>query len=447
MPIKVDYEQFRFAKAEYIEPSDAPIHGTEAMNDFRKAAHELVRQIQRVGWDIPDVDVLIRYYGRGQNILKHCSEVSFACETKDGQKETFQIRYFDKAGPRKGSYNRLANISNVEFGKLKLDLYSDGSGNDWRKTDEWALAKTFIDPLLEKLKAMPSKEGFDRKTVEGDANLRAICKPEPNPVPQGFPILYTWVEQSEAVNASKSERLLSDNERDAEYEKGNLYTVSGNGWRFCIPEGGLKWEEMPPGAHEGYNFASADPNEKARGLVMGINREYHPIEIRLKSLHDIFIADMAPFFEGRERAYEDAENTGVQDWVKGEYGDILRSSVKTFVPAAEYKGGYKKPVYCIGRQLDEREARLISGPVSVYLKDNTVVAELKDDITEEVITLHKAEPHISQIKTAIEVANAVTQTLGTNPKIDPAVTQALDAFRQKRLAEAKKENQPTALIM
>lgn len=441
MPVKVDFEQFRFSKPTYVIPEDSSLSGCDAANNFISRGNHLLREIRRVGWDLPDFDVEIDHYGRGTNIFRTCRHVSFDVVTASGATERAKIGFGLKSGAQRAGYYRIGCASAFKCAGSEGNLYTDRSG-DWKKHSYWKEATALIEPVIARLEAMPSKPGHDDANEEGDLNLREICYSEPKPVPADFPTLYTWVENRDAYNALGFAHRF----KEGEYVMEADYCLAGNGWRYATTDNGVAWADLPPHANDGFNYASPDPTARAHGVNMQSTSEMFPVEVKLNSLHDIFVADMAPFEDARLEASARAELEGRERWLPGEYGGFQKASIETFVPASEYKGGYKKPVYMIGRQLQADEARGMAGPVSVVLEDGVVRAVMKDNASGLNMILHEGEQRLYEMKRALSEARDVARIFEKEPEVDPRIMDDINAHDQK-IREKYKDDATMSMLL
>ncbi len=440
MPVKVEYNQFRFSQARYNKPQDVELFGCDKANEFIKTANDIVRQIARAGWDIPGVDVTIRYYGSGKSIMKYCSSVSFDADQGDGATEKVTLGFANKAGPSVGRWNSLGSASQFKIGEEELSLNSDRSG-DWRKHAKLDKAVAAITPMLEKLRSLPSKEGFDVDHPEGDINLREICTTVPTPAPADFPTIYAWVERSDAYKALG----IVDRHKDDDYARDEEFRLSGNGWRFVTTDWGIKWDEIPAGGWEGYEYASPDINVRPSGLTH-TSSGILPVEVNLKHLDDIYVADMAPYEKAREEDWKRAKAEGRKEYTNKEIGDQRRASIVTFVPAAEYKGGYEKPVYMIGRQLHADEARGMAGPVSVAMEDGFVVARMRDVATDRDVIIYEGGNELYHKNSALRDARELAGIFHLEPEVAPEILDALEAHRRKLREEYKGDKAMSVIL-
>lgn len=441
MPVKVQYDEFKFSQAKYLKPTDFTRREADIANEFVRKANRLVREIARAGWDIPGIDVNIRYYGGGRNVFKHCSEVIFSKTAEDGTSQKVAISYFNPVG-KTGRWNHTASASGVQFGddwKTKLSLDSDGSG--WKDVKRLKAAILLVEDVLLKVVNLPSKAGHDIDHPEGDLNLREICTVERTPAPADYPVIYAKVSQEDVYPALG----LGDRWTDPEFAADSDYRLRGKECRFANTNVGLEWEEISPEAWASYQFASPDINASPHGLSMPNSSGFFPVEIKLQYLDDVFVADMAPFENSRDAA-EAAHKAAGTNWADGEFTDCIRKSLVTFIPASEYKGGYEKPVFMIGRQLHEDEARGMAGPVSVAVEDGFVVSKMHDNKSGRDVILYEGGSELYHKKRAVNEAWKVARIFHKEPLIAPEIAEALEAHRQ-RLREEYKDDKTMQMLI
>jgi hypothetical protein len=442
MPVKIEYDEFKFSQARYIKPTDFTLRGFDVANEFVAKANQLVREIARAGWDVPGINVKIRYYGAGKNVFKHCSEISFESVGEDGTAKEFSISYFNPVG-KTGRWNHTASASGIQFGddwKNRLSLDRDG-GAGWRSVKRLKRVIEALESVLAKVAATPSKEGHDIDHPEGDLNLREICTVERTPAPADFPVIYAKVRQEDVYPALG----LGDRWTDPEFAADSDYRLRGKECRFANTNVGLKWEEISSEAWESYQFASPDINASPAGLSMPNSSGFFPVEIKLQYLDDVFVADMAPFENSRDaaEAVHKAEGRG---WGEEEYTDCIRRSLRTFTPASEYRGGYEKPVFMIGRLLHEDEARGMAGPVSVVVEDGFVVSRMHDNKSGRDVILYEGGSEAYHRHRAVDAAQKVARIFNMEPSIDPEIAAALEAHRQ-RLREEYKDDKTMQMLI
>jgi hypothetical protein len=439
MPVKIDFDRFRFEKAVYAGPSDEwekrSRVGRSGVSrdacDFMSIGNDIVRELQRVGWDVPFVDVEIDHYGSGKNVIRACRQVSFPVEYPDGER-TVTIRYGLKSG-QKGGYNLCGSAGSYTMTKsgeyeagFKGALYDDGSG-DWT-ADKWSPVLPEMWHVLKQLKALPAKPGHDVLHVEGDLNLRQLCKSEPKPVHENMPEkLYVWIKADDLYHAYNDPYL----HREGDYAAEKDYVLAGTDYRM-VPEMRLGDYMVPYAAWRGGNYASEVNAPVKRGLEFSAEYEGLPVEIALKDLNDVYVYDYADYRRGRAEASRHADETGENDWKPGEFEAIKMKAMVTFVEAADYRGGYEEPVFMIARQLHKDEARAMKGPIHARVVEGGAETVMKDEVTGEEILLHEVHPDsfygpVGHMQQAVREANKAGRITGATVEIDPEIPAAIEA--------------------
>ena len=208
--------------------------------------------------------------------------------------------------------------------------------------------------------------------------------------------------------------------------------LAGNGWRFATPEHGLTWDEVAGVAHGGYSYASETPSLRPRGLNFEERSNSFPVVVDLRYLDDVYVYDFAPFEAALAAGTASAEAEGRSEWRTGEFGGFKRESLGTLVPAAEYAGGYEKPMYLIGRQLRSDEARLVQGRVAVSVVDkDTIRTVMTDTETGDEILVSENRNAVYGMKCALGDARALADVLEVRVTIDPDIRVALKAHARR----------------
>lgn len=458
MPVKIDFDTFRFEKAVYSGPSDtwlragkAPRSGVSPeTSEFMDMANSIVRELQRVGWEVPFLDVEISHRGKGKNVIRTCRDVSFRIDTPEGEREV-SISY-DLGSGTKGHYHLGGSASGFKITKpgeyeaeVKATLHGDGTG-DWSKGSRWTPVLPELHRVLERLADLPSKPGHDELDVDGDLNLRKICASEPKPVHENIPEkLYVWIKMEELHDVYNDPYR----HREGDYAAERDYVLSGSDYRM-VPESRLGDYKVPAAAWAGGNYASPVNEPVKRGLEFSAEYEGLPVEVTLKDLNDVYVYDYADYRRGREAASRHAEETGEKNWKPGEFEAIKMKAMVTFVEAADYKGGYEEPVFMIARQLHKDEARAMKGPIHARVVEGGAEAVMKDEVTGEEVLLHEVHPEswyspVGHMKEAQRVAERVAGITRSKLKIDPQIPAEIEAARLRRLAEMDAEKEAERL--
>lgn len=447
MPVRIDFDRFRFERAFYSAPVDRKDESLLWADKFVNMGNDVVRELQRVGWDVPFVDVKIRHYGDGRNVIRVCDEVSFDAATDEGT-ERVTVRYGLKSG-RKGSWNLTGTTSGAGVGEYgsdrKVSLWDDSG--DWHKHEEMKAYLQILEGLVARLKALPSKPGHDVLHAEGDLNLRRLCESEPKLVHEHMPEkLYVWIKARELYNAYRDPYQHYEGDHAAEKD----VVVPGSDYRM-VPSGRIGDYKVPDAAWQGGNYASPVNQPVKRGLEFGAEYEGLPVEITLKDLNDVYVYDFADYRRAREAASRHAEETGEKDWKPGEFEAIKMKAMVTFVEAAHYKGGYEEPIFMIARQLHQDEARPMKGPIRARIVDGGAEAVMKDEVTGEEILLHEVHPDssllpVGHMKRSVEEARSASEVTGMPFRVDPQITDAIEAHRA-RLREEYKDDETMQMLI
>lgn len=426
MPVIFDHGKFALASPEFHWP-DTGADRTYS-SPMERAGGLLVRELARVGWEIPGMDIVIDTYGQGENLIRRVREISGITEAGP-----FSLR-FSSHQDHKGRFNVLTGLSEATIPPgVQIVFYDDRSGptgylylgKDW-KTDgaTWMndakvnsklnnKPKTylrysghggrgtmahdndlgreyspddhqpthmdsnrvagqvveFIEGLISKLSKMPSAPGYDDITPHGDANLRRLAAVERIAAPADFPLLYTWVERNDAHRLDHMDQADSN-------EK---YGLSGNGWRLCAF--GTRAGELPDRARDGFSYASTDPAVEAGHVVYGIHEESSPVVVKLKWLNEIFVVDNAAFDHAIEAMRSKIKVENRERLTDAELDQCIAATARTLTPVTKYAGGFEKPIYVIGRQTDVDEARLVKGSVELSQTEDKTRIVVHDDET------------------------------------------------------------------
>lgn len=455
MPVKIDFDTFRFERAQYSGPSDAwskgersPRRGGASSNtmEFIDMGNALVRELQRVGWEVPFVDVDIDHYGKGKNVIRSCRSVSFKTGAGEDEREV-RIRYGLGAG-QKGGYNLVGSASSYTISKVgaydsekKGDLWDDGSG-DWSKGDKWEPVLPELHRMLERLAELPSKPGHDVLHAEGDLNLRRLCESQLKPVHGAIPEkLYVWIKADDLYHAYNDPYRS----RDADYAAEKDYVLRGSDYRM-VTSMGLNGQKVPYAAWRGGNYATEANEPARRGLEFSAEYEGLPVEITLKDLNDVYVYDLGPYLRAREEASRHAAETGENDWKPGEWDAVRMKAVETFVDASDYKGGYEQPVFMISRQLHKDEARAMKGPIKVAMVEGGAEASMKDEVTGEVVMLHEVHPEssygpVGHMMEARRTAERAARVTNAGLKIDPRIAEQIETYHTERRAKSALEGE------
>lgn len=426
MPVIFDHGKFALASPEFHWPDTGEDRAYSS--PMERAGGLLVRELARVGWEVPGIEVAIDTYGQGDNLIRRVRKISGATEAGP-----FSLR-FSAQQAHKGRFNVMTGLSEATIPPgLQIVFYDDRSGptgylylgKDWKADGAaWmndakvnsklnnkpktylrysghggrgmmahdsdlgreyspdsrqptrmdsnkvaAQVVEFIEGLISKLSKMPSAPGFDDVTPQGDANLRRLAAVERIPAPADFPLLYSWVERNDAY------RLNHMDEADSH----DKYGLSGNGWRLCAM--GARASEMPERARDGFSYASTDPTVEAGHVIYGVREDSSPTVVKLKWLNDVFVVDNAAFDHAIEEMRGKIKTENRDRLTDSELDQCIAATARTLTPVTEYTGGFEKPIYVIGRQTEVDEARLVKGAVELSQTDSKTRVVVRDEET------------------------------------------------------------------
>lgn len=432
MAVVFDHDRFALARAAFYWPQTDEQEFYS--NPIERTGGLLVKQLARVGWEVPGIDVEIRTDGCGENVIRAVRTISGMTEAGP-----FELK-FGSVQERRGRWAICPGLSEATIPPgIQLVYHNDRSGpvaylyvgKDWKADGESFIAdwkvnskqngkpKTYIrysgdgapgvmrydddlgreysptgsqphtmdsellamkicafieHNLLARLAEMPSKEGFDDVTDEGDANLRRLAEVEKIPAPEDFPVLFAWVERNDAY------RLRDMHEAEPDQR----YGLTTDGARLCTLSSRYN---VPNIARRGFSYASADPRVRAGHCVHGPKDDASPVAIKLKYLNDVYVVDNAAFERAAEKAVERAKNEGRKRLTDAELDECIAATAKTIVPVTEYTGGFEQVTYVIGRQTDIDEVRLTKGVVEAAQADGRTWVTLTDGETGHAFVL------------------------------------------------------------
>lgn len=410
MPVVFDHGRFSLAPAEFYWPQTDEQEFYS--NPIERIGGLLIRELARVGWDVPGFTIEVGSDGSGENVVRAVRRISG--ETDAGPFELV----FGSVQARRGRWAICPGLSEATIPPgIQIIYRSDRSGpfaylyigNDWKADGgafvaEWkgssrqdGKAKTYLrysgdggrgvmrhdddmgreysptgpqpktldselvamkvcgfieQHLMPKLAQMPSAEGHDDVAPEGDANLRRLAKIERIPVPEDFPVLFAWIERNDAYRLKD----MQEAEPDARYG------LTTDGYRLCVSPGRYG---APSIAFNHFSYASPEPSSRAGHVVHTAPDNASPVIVRLKALNDIYIVDNAAFERARHAAVLKAENDGRKRLTDAELDECIAATAKTIVPVTAYQGGFEQPTYLIGRQTNIDEAELVRGSVEL----------------------------------------------------------------------------------
>jgi hypothetical protein len=420
MPLFFENDKFTLAQPEFYWPKSG--EQDSYSNSIERTGGLLVRELARVGWEVPELRIEIGVDGSGENIVRAVRRI--VGTTGAGPFELV----FGSAQERRGRWGICPGLSEATIPPgIQLEYHRDDrhgpiayvySGQDWQADGaafiaEWKsetneekkyrkysgdgrsglmrydpaqlrgsgasdpypgsldselLASKVVDfieqHLLSKLAQMPTAAGSQDVTPQGDANLRRLAAVQPIPTPDDFPVLVTWVVRNDAYRL----RDLAEAEPDERFGVSPIQ-------RLCFRS------NVPEVARRQYSYASSDPTARIGHVIHHPNDDASPVAVKLKYLNDVWVVDNAAFRRATAAAIKRAEAAGRNRLTNAELDECEAATARTIVPAADYKGGFETPVYLIGRQTEADEVRLTRGKIEVAQVDDRTTVILTDEVS------------------------------------------------------------------
>jgi hypothetical protein len=176
---------------------------------------------------------------------------------------------------------------------------------------------------------------------------------------------------------------------------------------------GLADGSLPRRATDGFTYASLEPNAKVVAPGWHAREDALPVEVKLTALNEIYVVDAEAYDAERRNVEAEAEAADQKELTSEQISRSYRAVALTMVRASEYSGGYVNPLVLIGRQLHADEARVMSGPVSVAVKDGRVGVTMRDE--DSGLDLELFEPEKFRRGSVLQVrriAQRISDTLG-----------------------------------
>jgi len=470
MPVTFDNEEHALKQQPFVWPRSG---GGNILSD---AGAALVKELSRVGWDVPGIDVKFWTSGKGKNVFR--TVYSISGETPEGP---FRIS-FNNPQESRGRYRALTGLGEATIPPgIEVRYYNDDTtvtaelylGADWKRD-----GKAFIDAsrvnsklrgepktylkykgklhdrelkhdsdlgreyspegdeprtldakgtvrmvadfihgkLIPILGQMPTAPGADDIDEYGDANLRRLAAVERIEAPEGFPVLYAWAEINDAYRAMGRGASASDGSDD--------YVLSGSGARLVAFGDNPHRAKLHPRAHDGFTYAATDPAARAGQVVHGVRDESVPVEIRLKHLNEVYVVDNARYATVRNELGRKMETEGRDRFTNAEVALMVTAVAETMVPVTEYDGSFSEPTFLIGRELHADEARIMRGPLKVHVTEERVRTTVTDEESGvEVALCDFTDSEWRKVgywaqRDAARMAERVSDLFGVEPTLD-----------------------------
>lgn len=379
---------------------------------FDEVAEKIVKAIEKRNWNVPGITIEFDTYGSGEE------KYQMVCSITG---KNFRLYFCRIQGHLSNRWNDTAALTKICIPKQILEVYNDESGptyylyvgKDWEADKDWFMNSIKVHS---KLNGEPRRyltysgkryyQGIRAKELVADDDMGREYSPEGNepvelnlqrkfrkftawlkefvldyilsfpeadtiqpPVPMEELIPYEgpWETIFSICDQEDAERILQGKEDPSELEPSDRNANIGTGTRLVPLD--VKCEgKFPKIAHEGFIWCDTDQKEDitketkfARGVMTAMYSLFmsnYAVAIKLKYANHVYVADDAKFEETRQQFFRDiAPRTRLTD---AEVGMAHAARGATIVPITEYKGGYKKPIVLINRELEFEEIDWIS---------------------------------------------------------------------------------------
>jgi hypothetical protein len=385
------------------------------------ASRVLLERLAKAGWDVPEVDVSLSVWNCSERgLFRYVSRVDGRHEGKP-----FTVKFGNSIT---GNRYRFIPGAMSEFSIGDDKFPSEMSKWSPDQIDLFEDAMLSVSAKLSKLPPSP----FARNIKEtGDANIRRFFSTRSIPVAPGFPVLYTW--------------LPSDEKKSLPY--GTI--VAGHGGRLVNDSTPEDRALLPPRNFDTFDFASTDINVKADQGIWTVNEKALPVEVRLKHFNEIYVMDMASRDDARRAVTEAIVAEGRKQASREEQSRIDTAAAKTMIPVTEYRGGFRRPVYCIGRHLRDDEARIMSGKVTVDYDGTVVSVTMLDNITGGVVPIFSnGNAGVGMLNHAVEIGRSIAANIMCGFEVREPVLEAIrnrEETNRRRWEEQQKQGSARVL--
>nr|WP_250808146.1 hypothetical protein [Neorhizobium tomejilense] len=383
--------------------------GSETLHEL--LAGMLLAKLARAGWDVPDLDVMVDTYdAEARGLFRYVSKVR-----GEHRGVQFELEFFGKLST---GYDFIpGRFQRFRFGEEKFP-------DEIRK---WTAAQVdlFEDIVMSSIStaaaAAPSP-GAGHITREGDANIRRLFHRDPVPTPPDFPVLYCWVPTDQLHRRPEGVILTST----------GLILVSD-----CGPD---DIPLLPERRYDSFDYASPDIRVKADQGTFWISEKSVPVEVKLRDLNEIYVMDMAAQDDARARVHAAIVASGRRESSREEIYEVQTAAAKTMVPASEYTGGFRRPVYAIGRHLLYDEARFMKGQVKVVYDQGVLATTMVDDRSGGKVVFQSCDsPGPGRFHDMIRDAEAVSYHIGCELEVEDSVLEEMEMRRAKSEARRATE--------
>lgn len=388
----------------------------------RNLAAQLLKRLHSVGWDIPGLDVhLSAYDGNERGLYRYVSGVSgthggkpFRISFNGDAKPELPLTLDEDGEPRVGGYVP-GTFGRFEFDRETLEIESRNWSDELRDQFE-----DIVMTCMSMTSGMAVSPGAFDIDENGDANIRSAFSVDPVPAPSDFPVLYSWVPMDELRR--RPEGVI----------------LSATGCGLCSDTRPSDIPLLPKRYYDAFDYASDDIAVKADQGMHTVKDASIPVEVRLKNLNEIYVMDMGAKDDARARVEAAIRADGRKQGSRDEFCEVQTAAPKTMVPASEYRGGFRKPVYVIGRHIMSDEARFLQGDVRMAYENERFVVDMVDEISGQracFISNQYAGP--ATINDMKRTADWISRCVQRDFVVEPSVEDEMAARRDRARAAAE----------
>jgi hypothetical protein len=391
-----------------------------AVSPISAPSRILLERLAKAGWDVPDLDVSFSIWDCGERgLFRYVSRVNGVHAGTP-----FELEFSDSITD--DEYNFIPGAMS------RFTLGNDRFPSDVRKWshDQIDLFEDAMLAVSAKLLKIPPSPWSGNIREGGDANIRRFFSTRSIPVKDGFPVLYCWLPADEMRRRRPGA------------------VVTGHGGRLVTDSIQEDYELLPERNFDAFDFASTDIGTKADQGTWTVNEKSLPVEVRLKHLNEIYVMDMAARDEARHAVTASILADGRKQASREEQSAIQTAAAKTMIPVTEYRGGFRKPVYCIGRHLMDDEARIMSGKVAVDYDGTVVSVTLADKKTGVIVPLFSNDnAGVGMLNHAVDVGRSIAANIKHGFEVKESVHEAIrdreETNRRRWEARQKRGPAPT----
>jgi hypothetical protein len=373
-----------------VDDASLPISGPSRL---------LLEKLAAVGWDVEGMTVALSVYDAGERgLFRYVSEV-----TGNHGDKPFRLRFNRSVtGEQWKHIPGAASDFSFDGSEFPSDL------KKWNQKQSDLYEDIMLAAVTRVAKLPPSPFAKNIKET-GDGNIRRLFNTPSIPAPFDFPSLYCWL-PADAVRRRPNGRVLA-----------------GHGCRLVVDSMPSDMPLLPERHFDAFDYASTDIRIKADQGTHTVNETAIPVEVRLKHLNEIYVMDIGARDEARYAVNEGIRKEGRKQSSHEEFCAVQTAAAKTMVPVTEYDGSFRRPVYCIGRQLMDDEARIMAGRVRIGYDGKTVTVSMTDKPTGlHVPIVSNDNAGVGMMHHLISVGRSVAVHVGHGLEIEPSLIAAIE---------------------